>query len=142
MRRPSARRWQAECPDRGVEDIVTEHECYGVVANKVGAQNKCLCQTIRGGLHLVFEINTETGAVTEQSLELLLVGRSGNNQNIADTRQHESGQRVVNHRLVIDRSELLANTLSDRVQTASGTAGKNNSLHNFLLCHVYLFVEA
>ena len=37
---------------------------------------------------------------------------------------------IVDHRLVVDRQELLGNTLRDRMKACSGTAREYNSLHD------------
>ena len=54
-------------------------------------------------------------AVAEQTLELRRVLRGRDDEDFADTRKHERRQRVVDHRLVVDRHELLADALGDRV---------------------------
>ncbi len=38
-------------------------------------------------------------------------------------------KRVVNHRLVVDRQQLLADRLGDRPEPTAGAAGKDNALH-------------
>ena len=46
-------------------------------------------------------------AIAQQGLESRQILRGGNDQDVADARQHERGRRVVNHRLVINRQQLL-----------------------------------
>jgi len=43
-----------------VENIVAKHEGNGAITNKICTKNKCLSQPVRGGLHLVFEVNPES----------------------------------------------------------------------------------
>jgi hypothetical protein len=38
-------------------------------------------------------------------------------------RHHEGGERIVNHRLVVDGHQLLANTLGNGVEACAGSTG-------------------
>ena len=53
-------------------------------------------------------------------------------QDVPDAREHQRGERVVDHRLVVDRHQLLADALGDRVQSRAGAAGQDDSAHG---CH-------
>ena len=50
------------------------------------------------------------------------MGRSvggGDDQDVPDARQHEGGQRVVDHGLVVDRQQLLGGHERERVQAGA-----------------------
>ena len=53
----------------------------------------------------------------------------GDDQDLADARQHQHGERVVDHRLVVDRQQLLADDQRDRIQPRAGAAGQDDALH-------------
>lgn len=59
----------------------------------------------------------------ERAIEFLILRRR-DDQNIADPCKHERAQRVVDHRLVIDRHELLGNDHGQRVKARPGAAGQ------------------
>ena len=65
----------------------------------------------------------------EQSLKVLLIVGRGDDQHVPDPRQHQRGQRVVDHRLVVDRHQLLADAERHRVQTATTSAGEDDPSH-------------
>ena len=68
-------------------------------------------------------------AVAEQPPESVDVRRRRDDQDLPDPRQHQRGQRVVDHRLVVNRQELLGHNQGERVEAGAGPAGKKNSLH-------------
>ena len=55
--------------------------------------------------------------------------RRGNQQNIPDTRQHQRGERIVDHRFVINREKLFAHGERKRVEPGSGTSCEDDAFH-------------
>ena len=53
----------------------------------------------------------------------------GDHLDVADSRHHQGGQRVVDHRLVVDRHQLLAHAHRDRVQPRPRSTGKDDPPH-------------
>ena len=98
-------------------------------ADVVLPEDERLCQAVGGWLLDVAERDPELGAVAQESLELLGVVRGGDDQDVADARQNQRGQRVVDHRLVVDRHELLRDAMGDGVQPGTGAAGQDDALH-------------
>src|SRR5680860_512504 len=45
---------------------------------------------------------------------------------LADTREHQHRERVVNHRLVVDRQQLFGDAFGDGVKAGAGASGENN----------------
>ena len=86
-----------------VKDVVAKDEGRGVAANEVGTKNKGLGKAIRAGLYDVLEIDAPLTAITEQLLKARGVLRGGDDEDVFDARQHEGGERVVDHRFVVDR---------------------------------------
>jgi hypothetical protein len=58
-------------------------------------------------LYDVLEIDAPLAAITEQLLKARGVLRGGDDEDVFDARQHEGGKRVVDHRFVVDRQQLL-----------------------------------
>ena len=113
-----------------VEDVVAEHEGARLAGDEVLADGKRLRQAVRRRLLGVGQVHAVARAVPEQALEVGEVGRRGDDQDVPDARQHEGGQRVVDHGLVVDRQQLLGGHERERVQARAGPAGEDDAFHN------------
>ena len=113
-----------------VEDVVAQHQGARLSADEVLADGEGLRQAVRRGLLRVGEAHAVARTVPEQALEVGQVGRRGDDQDVADARQHEGGQRVVDHGLVVDRQQLLGGHERERVQARAGPAGEDDAFHN------------
>lgn len=112
-----------------VEDVVAEHERAGLAGDEVLADGEGLRQAVGARLLCVGQVHAVARAVPEQALEVGEVGRRGDDQDVPDARQHEGGQRVVDHGLVVDRQQLLGGHERERVQARAGPAGENDAFH-------------
>ena len=112
-----------------VEDVVAQHQRARLAADEVLADGEGLRQAVRRGLLGVGQVHAVARAVPEQALEVGQVRRRGDDQDVPDARQHEGGQRVVDHGLVVDRQQLLAGDERERVQARARAAREDNSLH-------------
>src|SRR5690606_906202 len=99
-----------------VEDVVAQDEGAPVAGDVVGADEEGLGQPAGGGLGGVAQGDAEPGPVAQEAGELVGVVGGGDDEDVADAGQHQGGQRVVDHRLVVDRDELFGHRLGDRVQ--------------------------
>lgn len=99
-----------------VEDVVAEHERARLAGDELLADGEGLRQAVGAGLLGVGEVHAVARAVPEQALEVGEVRRRGDDQDVPDARQHEGGQRVVDHGLVVDRQQLLGGHERERVQ--------------------------
>ena len=113
-----------------VEDVVAQHQGARLAGDEVLADSEGLGQAVRARLLGVGEVHAVARAVPEQALEVGQVRRRGDDQDVPDARQHEGGQRVVDHGLVVDRQQLLGGHERERVQARAGTACKNDAFHN------------
>lgn len=113
-----------------VEDVVAEHQRARLAGDEVLADGEGLCQAVRARLLGVGQVHAVARAVPEQALEVGQVRRRGDDQDVPDARQHEGGQRVVDHGLVVDRQQLLGGHERERVQAGAGPACKNDAFHN------------
>lgn len=114
-----------------VEDVVPQHQGTGSAVEEFLANQKGLCQTIRAGLHLVLKAQAPLAAIAQQLFEARRVLRGADDQNVPDARQHQRAQRVVDHGLVVDGQQLLADGQGGGVQTGAGAASQNDA---FALC--------
>ena len=113
-----------------VEDVVAEHQGARLAGDELLADGEGLRQAVRRGLLGVGEVHAVARAVPEQALEVGEVRRRGDDQDVPDARQHEGGQRVVDHGLIVDRQQLLGGHERERVQAGAGPAGEDDALHN------------
>ena len=112
-----------------VEDVVAEHERARLAGDELLADGEGLRQAVGAGLLGVGEVHAVARAVPEQALEVGEVRRRGDDQDVPDARQHEGGQRVVDHGLVVDRQQLLGGHERERVQAGAGPAGEDDAFH-------------
>ena len=113
-----------------VEDVVAEHQGARLAVNELLADGEGLRQAVGARLLGVGEVHAVARAVPEQALEVGEVGRRGDDQDVADARQHECAERVVDHGLVVDRQQLLGGHERERVQARAGPAGEDDAFHS------------
>jgi hypothetical protein len=77
-------------------------------------------------LRRVFDPNAEPRAVAEVILQHGQVFRRGNNEHVAQPAEHHRGERITNHRLVVDWQQLFADDLGEGIEASAGTARKEN----------------
>ena len=112
-----------------VEDVVAEHQGARLAGDELLADGERLGQAVGARLLGVGQVHAVARAVPEQALEVGEVRRRGDDQDVADARQHEGGQRVVDHGLVVDRQQLLGGHERERVQARAGPAGEDDAFH-------------
>ena len=112
-----------------VEDVVAQHQRARLPVDELLADGEGLGQAVRARLHGVGEAHAVARAVPEQALEVGQVGRRRDDEDVPDARQHEGGQRVVDHGLVVDRQQLLGGHERERVQARAGPAGEDDAFH-------------
>ena len=106
-----------------MEDVVAQHKTGAVVADEVGTNGEGLGQAIGRGLLGILEMYAIVGAIAKQTLEAWEVVGSGDDEYITDTSEHEHTDGVIDHGLVVDGHQLLADAFSDGVQTGTTAAG-------------------
>lgn len=113
-----------------VEDVVAQHQRARLAGDELLADGEGLRQAVGAGLLGVGEADAVARAVPEQALEVGEVRRRRDDQDVADSRKHEGGQRVVDHGLVVDRQQLLGGHERERVQARAGPAGEDDAFHS------------
>ena len=101
------------------EDVVSKNQTCGVVSDKLLTDDECLCQSVRTRLLRVLEVDSQFAAVAQQSAESRQVVRCRYDEYVADARLHERRDRIINHRLVENRKQLLADSFCNRVEACA-----------------------
>jgi hypothetical protein len=86
-----------------VKEVVSQDQCTGTTVEEIRADDKRLRETLGAWLHRVAQLHTPLTAVTQQLLEARRVLGCADDQDVADSGQHQRRERIVNHRLVVDR---------------------------------------
>ena len=120
-----------------VKDIIPSTRATLSLPMKSAPKVKSLCQPVRTGLFHITEAATQSGTITQQLLKTGQVIRSGNDQDLVDARHHQGTERVVDHGLIIDGHQLLADGQGDRVETGAGSTGQYDSFHSRYLLQIY-----
>mgnify|MGYP000172639273 CR=1 FL=1 len=110
-----------------VEEVVAEHEGAGAVADEVFADDEGLGEAVGAGLDGVLQREAPLAAVAQQLLKAWRVLRGADDEDVADARQHEGAERVVDHGLVVHRQQLLADGQGGRVQARARAAGQDDA---------------
>ncbi len=112
------------------EQVVAQHQGARLVGDELAVEQKGLGDARRLRLLDVFQAQAPLTAVAQQTLEQGRVMRRGNDEDFPDTGQHQAGQRVIDHRLVVDRQQLLRHGNGQRVKPGAGTAGQDDAFHD------------
>ena len=112
-----------------IENVVPQHHGAGRIADEFLADEEGLSKTIRAGLDGIAQVNAKVAAVSQKLPEAGGIRGGGNNQNVPNSRQHQCGQGIVDHRFVVYREQLLGGDLCQRIQPGAGAAGQNDTLH-------------
>lgn len=106
---------QQRCEAVAIKDVVAQHKAGTIITNEFLAYDKGLCETVRTGLLGILEVYAIVGAITQKALETRKVLRRGDNKNIPNPGQHQHGNRVIDHRLIENRKQLLAHSLRNGI---------------------------
>src|SRR5688572_30409999 len=107
--------------------VVPEDQCRWASAKKIGADDERLSETFGFFLNCVGELDADLRAITEQVAKSGRVGRRADDENLANSGKQNGRQRIIDHRLVVNRNELLAHYARRRPQARSRPAGEDDS---------------
>src|SRR5437773_1185908 len=85
------------------EEIVAEDQRRAVAADEIGADRISLREAFRPRLLRVLETESPLPTVAQQLTKARQMLRGRDYENLANAGQHQSRDRVVDHRLVVDR---------------------------------------
>src|SRR2546421_8221883 len=110
-----------------VKNVVAENQGTRLAADEGPADEKGLGEAVRAWLLGVVEIHADPVSVAQQGAEPRQVLRRRNDEHVADSGQHERGERIIDHRLIVDRHQLLAGGGGQRIESGSCPTGENDS---------------
>ena len=110
------------------EEVVAQHEDARRAVEEVLGDDQGLGEPVGAGLHGVLDVEAPALPVAQQVLERRLVLRRGDDQDLAHVRLEQRRERVVDHRLVEDRHELLAHADRGGVQARAGSTREDDAL--------------
>src|SRR5271165_1098761 len=99
-----------------IENIVAEDQRHMIAPDKIPPYGEGFRKPARLVLRRKAESYSEFAAVAKQLLKAALVVWRRDDQYIANIGHHKRGQRIIDHRLVVDRQELLRNYKCQRVK--------------------------
>ena len=110
-----------------VEDVIPQHQGARAAANKVRTDDESLRQPIRAWLHRIADVHAPLAAIAQKLLEARRILRRADDKDLAHTAQHQRAERVVDHRLVVNRDQLLAQRQCGRMQSGAGAASEDDA---------------
>ena len=111
------------------EKVVAEDETNGIPTDEFLADQERLGDAGWRVLDQIRERQPQLSAVAEEFRQQWQVTRRTDDQDIANAGEHQHGERIVNHRLVVDRQQLLADGPSQGVKTRPAAACEQNAFH-------------
>src|SRR5207237_5421802 len=109
--------------NRAAVDVVREHHGGPIVAHELAREAERLRDATRTLLLRVENI------VAEVAPEIVDVIASRHEDQVAHPSVDESVDRPFNHRPIADREQMLVRDSRERVETRSGPAGQDDTLH-------------
>ncbi|MNR00116.1 hypothetical protein D3C85_1158770 [compost metagenome] len=114
-----------------IEDVVPQDETTGAARQKRLGDKQGLCQTIWFILYRIAKAHAPLAAIPQQQLEAGQIQRRADNQNIADTRLHQGREGIIDHGLVINRQQLLADGQSRRIEPGGRSPGQDDAFTRY-----------
>ena len=112
-----------------VKDIVAQDQRDVFAVDEASPDDEGLRQPLGLRLFGISDREAPLRAVAQQTCEAGQFRRGRDDQNIPDARQHQRRQRIIDHRLVVHRQQLLAERQRGRVEAGAVTAGQNDPFH-------------
>ena len=111
------------------ENVVAENERHLVLADERFRDEKRLRDA--GGFRLLAILDGDAPrlAVAEQLFEAWQIVRRGDEAEFPHAAGHEGGQRIIDHRFVVNRLELFAGDERERIQPRACAAGEDDAFH-------------
>src|SRR5690554_1508640 len=124
---PRARAFEQRAQRIAIKDIIAEDERRGVSIKKTLADKERLSKTIWMSLLRIFKANSPLLAAPEEAPKELLLMRRRDEQDIADARLEERRERIIDHRLIVDRQELFAHGTGKRMEARPSAACEDDA---------------
>ena len=111
------------------EDVVAEHDAEAVVADEVAGEPDGVRDAQRAALVAVREVEPEVPAVAQQLDDVADALAADDDHHLADAHARQRVERVVDHRPVVDRQQVLVGHDRERKQPGRRPAGKHEAFH-------------
>src|SRR5262245_42591343 len=115
------------------KEVVAKDQAYRAFVDELLADDKRLSDARGSRLHGILDGQSELLAVAEQILNERHVPWRANDEDFADSREHQYRQRIVDHRFVVNRKQLLAHVLRQGIQPGAASPRKDDAFHCRLL---------
>src|SRR5438105_13026737 len=109
-----------------VENIVAKNERCAGVADEFGANQKSLGNPFRFRLLRVLNADAKLRAIAQITAEHRHIFGRRNEEHFAQTAQHERGEWIADHRLVVNGEKLFADDFGQGEETGPGATGEKN----------------
>ena len=106
-----------------VEDVVSQHQTYAVITDKVRADDESVSQPPGLLLNPVAEIQPQPAAVAQELFVSADVLRRRDYQNVPYSRQHQHRDRIIDQWFVVNRQKLLGYGPGHGVEPGALSAG-------------------
>ena len=116
------------------KDVVAKDQADGIPADELLADDKGLGQAFWPRLRRIGDIQPQVRAVAEEFGKAREIRGGGDNEDVPDPGQHEHRQGIIDHGLVVDRDQLLADDPGQGVEPGAGTAGQDDAFHKNSSC--------
>src|SRR5712691_2271078 len=111
-----------------IENVVAQYQGTAVRSDKFLADQECLRDPLRFRLHSILQADAIAPAIAKQLLEFRAIVRSRNDEDVSYAREHQRAERVIDHWLVVDGQQTLANVMRNRIEPGSRSARQNDPL--------------
>jgi len=111
------------------KEIIAQDKRNGVVLNETLSDEERFGNAARSVLDCIGNGEAEMLSFSKKSLKAGEIFRGGDDENIADIRLHENGERIVDQGFVVDREELFRCGLRHGIETAAFASCKDDPLH-------------
>lgn len=117
-----------------IKNVVAQNQRSQVNTQKIRTNQEGLGQPIRARLHRILQLDPPPTAIPKHLLETRRILRGGNDQDLPDPGQQQRAKRVIDHRLVIDRQQLLRDRQRRRMKPSPGSTSQNYTFTPFHDC--------
>src|SRR5438445_7291998 len=111
-----------------MEQVVAEDQDHWIAVEEPLAKEERLWDARWPFLTRVLNADAQIAAIAEELLEARKVLGCGHQENLSNAGKHESGQWVVDHRLIVYRQQLLADDHRGGGQPGPGTPREDDAL--------------
>ena len=106
-----------------VEDIVPQDHSSGFPRQELLPQDEGLGQAVGARLDLIGQVDAELASVPQQGFKPRRIRGGRDDENVLDSCQHQGGQGVIDHGLIVNREKLLGCDHGQGVEPGAGATG-------------------